>query len=153
MSLPDTLPENVLAWVGNSWRKSAFKLLCFVISLFFRCMPRRGKYSLEKPISVTILGDFLKFLSTNLLTKVAQKDCRLLGSVWNRSIYVKSAVDIWATFLLQHLVTLKPVHDLGSFVPKKFSDRCLRLCVCFLCRRNSFKGGEDRTKFQGRNVA
>ena len=28
--------------------------------------------------SVTRLGDFLKFFATNSLTKVAQKDCRLL---------------------------------------------------------------------------
>ena len=54
-----------------------------------------------------------KFLATCSLTKVAQKDC-WLWTIWKTTINVKSALDIlyatfvniWATFLIQHLVTL-----------------------------------------------
>ena len=45
--------------------------------------------------SVTRLGEFRKFLATNSLTKVAQKDCWLLGLFWKRSINVKTAEDIF----------------------------------------------------------
>ena len=63
--------------------------------------------------SVTRLGDFWKFLATNSLTKVAQKIIDF-WAFWKRSIDVKTAEDIiwatfeniWATFLIQHLVTL-----------------------------------------------
>ena len=40
---------------------------------------RPRETSQYKASSVTRLGDFLKFLSTNLLTKVSPKDWRLLG--------------------------------------------------------------------------
>ena len=64
--------------------------------------------------SVTRLGDFWKFLATNLLTKVAQKHWWLLGLFWKGYLNVKTAVayiwvtygNFWATFLLQYLVTL-----------------------------------------------
>ena len=42
---------------------------------------------------------FEKFVTTNLLTKVAPKDWCLFGLFWKRSLNVKTAVaSIWATF-------------------------------------------------------
>ena len=54
--------------------------------------------------SVTRLGDFWKFLVQNLLTKVGKKEWRLFGLFCKAC---KTAVATsWATFQLQHLVTL-----------------------------------------------
>ena len=72
----------------------------------------RGKHKFQIVIlnflllsSVTRLGDFGKFLATNLPSKVAPKECWLFGFL-KRSIIVKTAVgiiqatfeNIWATF-------------------------------------------------------
>ena len=43
---------------------------------------------------VTRLGDFLKFMTTNLLTKVAQKRLATFGLIWKPSINIKTDVDI-----------------------------------------------------------
>ena len=39
----------------------------------------KSNYANKETTSVTSLHDFWKLLTTNLLTKVAQKDCSLLG--------------------------------------------------------------------------
>ena len=63
---------------------------------------------------VTRLVDFWKFLTTNLLAKLAQIYWWLLWLSWKGSFYVKTGLafigatfgNVWATFLLQYLVTL-----------------------------------------------
>ena len=39
--------------------------------------------------SVTRLGDFWKLLITNLLIKVAKKECRLFGAILNNVYYCR----------------------------------------------------------------
>ena len=56
---------------------------------------------------MTRLGDFGKLLATNLLTFVAQKDCRLVGDFEKNSTNVK-LLQIFLGNLLKHL---------GNFLP------------------------------------
>ena len=54
------------------------------------------------------------------LTKVDQKHWWLFGLFWKGSLYVKTTVatfaNIWATFLLQYLVTLEARNNIGEYL-------------------------------------
>ena len=114
--------------LGSFFAKKVGLQFCSSLSLFMNernCPNSRSafcrKFSAEKMFrrtSVTRLGDFWKFLSTNLLTKVAQKVWWLLGFfeidqfmqkllwIWFRQL-METFGNIWATSgqtgLEQHL--------------------------------------------------
>ena len=82
---------------NSKLKKNIFQLVSFLI--YFCLWPTSEQTnvmslssSLCSTFSVTRLGDFWKFLGTNLLTKVAIKDCRLFGLFWKWSHSVKTAV-------------------------------------------------------------
>ena len=83
-------------------------------------------------ISMTRLGDFWKFLATNAFSRVAQKDCWLLGYFENNQL---TAADIiwatfknnWETFIIQHLVTLVSMQIDEMSFENKMPDSTLKL--------------------------
>ena len=97
---------------NSKLKKNIFQLVSFLIYFCLWPTSEQTKVmtlssSLCSTFSVTRLGDFWKFLGTNLLSKVAIKDCRLFGLFWKLSHNVKTAVvsilvtfgKIWDIFL------------------------------------------------------
>ena len=114
----------LVVWTAIS-RINCLGLFTTFFKTFRRCFKSLNSIifrAFHAGISVTRLGNFWKFMETNLLTKVAQKHWWLFGLFWKGSLYVKIAVtsiratleniwvtleNIWTTFLLQYLVTLE----------------------------------------------
>ena len=105
----------------KSWHPSKFSLVVQIIMADSR-LASSGQ--LHTTTSVTRLGDFESSWLTNILPKVAQMYCDVLGSYEKHYFLSKICCGnfwatlgkIWGYFLFQHLITLFTIYYLLVFV-------------------------------------
>ena len=118
-----TFGDNWATFHSNIWSHGPIPLIILIFTTawfcvnFFRLSHLPPAHSTANSVHKQCdqIGRFLILLATNLLTyKSSPKRLLTLWLYWKRFINVKTAVDfilatfrnMWATFLIQHLVTL-----------------------------------------------